>query len=424
VAQAVRGSPGAPSAGREQTAKCAKCGHENRPGARFCAECGHTLRVGGCPRCAADIRSTDKFCSQCGLNLKQGGQTPPVEPDPPVKEPAPPAEPEISYPTFKIGGFHDVGFNGGSSNNPKGFTLGQFVLHTNSALARNVQFFSELSFTPRADAGTGSPAAPGYNPEIERAIIRFDYSDLLRLSAGRYHTPINWWNTAYHHGLWLQTSISRPEMVRFGSQFIPVHFVGALVEGNTPRYGVDWNYKLGLGNGRSSVVSRANDFGDNNAALAWLANIYGRPDFMQGLQIGGSVYRDKITLTSGRRFHEWITSLHAVLETETPEVIAEYSRINHREVGGPSSNKEGYYVQVAYRLPGEARRWKPYARYEKLSVPAGDPVLTATPSVQGGLFGIRYEVSDLAALKLEYRDLRRSILPHLNGFFGQLSYVF
>ena len=65
-------------------------------------------------------------------------------------------------------------------------------------------------------------------------ILRFDRSDQLKVSFGLYHTPINWWNTFYHHGQWLQTSIQRPEMIQFGGRFLPVHFVGALVEGVLP----------------------------------------------------------------------------------------------------------------------------------------------------------------------------------------------
>ena len=47
---------------------------------------------------------------------------------------------------------------------------------------------------------------PGFNIELERLIIRYDLNDYFKVSFGRYHTPINYWNTAYHHGAWLQTS--------------------------------------------------------------------------------------------------------------------------------------------------------------------------------------------------------------------------
>src|SRR5207244_10730903 len=137
-----------------------------------------------------------------------------------------------------------------------GFNEGQLILHLSSALGARFSYFGELSFTARPDAGSGSPAAPGFNVEVERSIIRYDQSDKLKLSFGRYHTPINYWNTAYHHGSWLQTTAARPEMTQFGGGFIPVHFIGTLVEGSVPAGGLTLNYDLGLGNGRGQVIGR------------------------------------------------------------------------------------------------------------------------------------------------------------------------
>src|SRR5260221_8972232 len=119
-----------------------------------------------------------------------------------------------------------------------------------SELSQRVTSFGELSLSARVDAGTGTPPATGFNTEVERMIIRFDHSDRLKVSVGRYHTPINYWNTAFHHGQWLQTSISRPEMTQFGGRFIPVHFVGGLLEGALPAGGMNLNYNVGMGNGR------------------------------------------------------------------------------------------------------------------------------------------------------------------------------
>src|SRR5690348_17091523 len=180
-----------------------------------------------------------------------------------------------TYPNLKIVGFGDVDYSDTKRpEGPQGFSLGQFVLHMTSALSPRVTFFGEISMTARADAGTGSPAATGFNVEVERMIVRFDKSDQLKVSFGRYHTPINYWNTAFHHGEWLQTTIARPEMIQFGGKFLPVHFVGALVEGVTPAGGLNLNYQVGLGNGRNSVISRAGDAGDVNSKRAVLATAF------------------------------------------------------------------------------------------------------------------------------------------------------
>jgi hypothetical protein len=289
-----------------------------------------------------------------------------------------------------------------------------------------VNFFGELSFTPRADAGTGTPAAPGFNAEVERVIIRFDYSDLLKASFGRYHTPINWWNTAFHHGAWLQTTISRPEMVQFGGQFIPVHFVGALIEGATPAGGWNINYQAGVGNGRGNVISRAGDAGDNNARPAWLLNMFAKPDMAFGLQVGGSVYVDRVTTTGRPAFDERILAGHLVWQREDPEFIAEIANVRHEQVGGPLSESSlAYYIQTAYRLPIFDSLWKPYFRFEHIDIASADPVFAGVPNLDGSTVGVRYDASTYAAIKAEARFRRRvSGQPMTNGVFLQVAFTF
>lgn len=166
----------------------------------------------------------------------------PVEPgpathahdQPPVPPAAGPENAAPQYPFLKISGFGDVDFSATDlkaaaphfqaqslAAGHSGFELGQTTLHLISALSPKVSFFGEITFTARSDAGTGTTPAPGFNVEVERLIVRYDFNDLFKLSFGRYHTPINYWNTAYHHGQWLQTTISRPEMVQFGGQLHP-----------------------------------------------------------------------------------------------------------------------------------------------------------------------------------------------------------
>ena len=344
-----------------------------------------------------------------------------------------------TYPSLKISGFGDINFSStdlhGASGGFQGATLlgahsgfqeGQFTLHLSSALSPKVSVFGELTLTPRTDAGTGSPAAAGFNPEVERIIIRYDLNDYLKLSFGRYHTPINYWNTAFHHGQWLQTSISRPEMVQFGGSFIPVHFVGTLVEGDVPASGLNLNYNFGLGNGRGAVISRPGDFGDANNNRAWLANIFVKPDHPYGLQVGGSVYRDELNPSVLPAAREWIESGHIVWQKETPEFIAEFANVHHEPIhGGVSSNSQAFYAQTAYRLPFGQKLWKPYYRFEYIHVPRSDAIFRlAVPSFSGSTVGLRYDISSFAAFKWEYRHYDRRDLPAINGAFIQTSFTF
>ena len=332
------------------------------------------------------------------------------------------------YPSLHLSGFADIDFaDQKKAEGPRGFSEGQFVLHVASALSPRANFFGELSFTPRADAGTGTQPATGFNAEVERMIIRFDQSDHFKVSFGRFHTPVNWWNTAFHHGQWLQTTISRPEMVMFGGKFIPVHFVGGLVEGSFAAGGLNVNYQAGVGNGRGTVISRAGDAGDNNARPAWVVNLFAKPDALFGLQLGGSVYLDRVTPTAGAEFNERITAAHVVWQREDPEVIAEIAHVRHEQVGGgaPSTSNLGYYVQTAYRLPWFDRTWKPYYRFEHLDIDAADQVFAGVLNLNGSTIGVRYDISMYAAIKTEVRVRRRAAdLPRSNGAFMQIAFTF
>jgi hypothetical protein len=331
-----------------------------------------------------------------------------------------------STPNLRIAGFSDFNFSATDQHGAKsGFNEGQFILHLSSALSSKVSYFGELSFTARTDGGMGVPPAAGFNMEVERSIIRFDQSDMLKISFGRYHTPINYWNTEYHHGSWLQTSESRPEMVQFGGSFIPVHFIGALAEGALPAGGLNLNYNAGIGNGRGAVISRSGDFGDVNNNRAWLVNLFVKPDKLYGLRAGGSVYRDEIT-QGASNYREWITSGNLVWARESPEVIAEVANVHHEGIGPivGVSNSIAYYVQVAYRLPWFERLWKPYYRFEYIHVPKSDTVFRLVPSLAESIVGMRYDISSFAAIKLEYRNIARPGQPTVNGAFAQTAFTF
>lgn len=369
--------------------------------------------------CAASVGTPAALSAQPMATESAGGQDAHGQP------PGAPAEAE--YPVFRLSGFADVDFSAQDrSEGARGFSDGQFVLHMAAALSPRVNVFGELSFTPRADAGAGTPPATGFNAEVERVIIRFDQSDQLKASFGRYHTPINWWNTAFHHGAWLQTTISRPEMVQFGGRFIPVHFVGALVEGSLPAGGWNVGYQGGIGNGRGSVISRAGDAGDNNDRPAWLMNLFTKPDRLYGLQVGGSAYFDRVSIAGRPEYDERILAAHAVWQHEDPELIAEIADVRHSEVGGALSESNlAYYVQAAYRLPALDRLWKPYFRFEHIHISPSDPVFAGIPNLDGSTVGVRYDASAFAAIKLEGRFRQRVAgQPSTNGAFAQVCFTF
>jgi hypothetical protein len=346
---------------------------------------------------------------------------PPAPPTAPVEEHGGMAEmrtTERHFPSLQIRGFGDVDFSATDQKGSiSGFNLGQFVLHFASPLSEKVSYFGEVSFTAQPTS---------FELNVERSIIRYDYNDYFKISFGKYHTPIGYWNTAFHHGAWLQTTIARPEMVQFGGTYIPVHFVGVQAEGNIPSGWLGLGYNVGLGNGRGSVLSKSGDSGDVNSNRAWVANVYARPPSLYGLQVGASVYRDELTPQPGQNFRETISALDIVWTKEKPEFLAEVANVHHRnELTSATWNSPAFYAQVAYRLPWLENKWKPYYRYEYIHKSEADPTLVNVLDLSGSTLGVRYDITNFAAFKAEYRNSRHGVNePRVNGAFFQTDFTF
>jgi hypothetical protein len=306
-----------------------------------------------------------------------------------------------------------VTFVTAEANGADGFLIGQLVGHGNAQLTERLGFFGEVSLTARDN---------GYAIELERAIVRYDFNDLLKLSVGRYHTPVSYWNTAYHHGLWLQTSVARPELIRIGGSFLPVHFVGILAEGTLARSDMALSYEVGAGNGRAGIISRPGDAGDVNKQPAALASLRFQPGFLRGLQLGTSIYFDRITLETVAA-DERIATVHAAWTGGAPEVIAEYAHVRHEPDAGAEAVSDGFYVQAGYRLPGGLASVKPYGRFERVHVNAADAVFSGLADYDAVLAGVRWDFETLAALKLEGRRERRGGADWLHSLLIQVALV-
>jgi hypothetical protein len=221
-------------------------------------------------------------------------------------------------------------------------------------------------------------------------------------------------------------------MIQFGGRFLPVHFVGLEAEGAIPSGRLGLNYNVGVGNGRQtlSLLGRDGDAGDVNGNRAVVAEIFARPAGLFGLQIGGSFYHDEITPDAGTTafaggtYREWIAAGHIAYTKENPEFIAEFANVRHiSNITGKEWNSQGMYAQLAYRLPAPARAWKPYYRFEYIHAPATDPVLLV-PNLRGHTAGVRYDITDFAAFKIEYRNNRRTPVLTNNGIFLQTAFTF
>jgi hypothetical protein len=321
-------------------------------------------------------------------------------------------------PEFFVMGFGDISYISKDDSDEDGFSIGQVVAHVGASMGDSFSVFGEFTATATNDGH--------HKTGIERVIVKYDFSDRYKLSAGRYHTPIGSWNSGFHHGAWLQTTVSRPEMVKFGSKIVPIHFVGALMEGLIPSGKLGLDYRIGFGNGRHSSVSGTGDAHDVNGDKAWLVQVNAKPTQFYGLNMGLGFYNDEVPLLNGTDVKENTVSAYASWTKEDPELIFEYLHSSHELINDSSvsGDVDAWYAQFAYRLPGKRSQWKPYARLERTRVDDSDPLLgTEGLDYDGGIIGVRWDFNSYAALKAEYRNEEFNNAGRENNFRVQVSFA-
>jgi hypothetical protein len=329
-------------------------------------------------------------------------------------------------------GFLDVGYTSFSKQAPEqrsGFRLGTFDVYLTPQFGANVRTLIELAFEYDNAGSLGIDA--------ERLQIGYAFSDQLVLWGGRFHTPYGYWNTAFHHGAQLQTSITRPRFIAFEDQggILPAHTVGALATGKTATALGKFSYDLYAGNGDRVIdgVLDYNASGDDNSSPIYGTNLALSPAAVPGLTLGLHALQSKIggnnaagTLTGSSRSR--VIGAYGYYEGDSVEVIAEYYRFSNRDLapGGQSRSSQAAFLQVGYNL---VDRWTAFARYEKASLKSDDvyfALLTSGSSYHQSTVGLRYDVDPRAALKFQFdsnKDLA-SPLGTINSLRAQYAVRF
>lgn len=87
--------------------------------------------------------------------------------------------------------------------------------------------------------------------EMERLQVGIAPNASNKIWMGRFHTPLSYWNTAYHHGAYLQPSITRPGIAEYEDEqgILPMHLTGILLDGSKELSQTRLNYELAVGVG-------------------------------------------------------------------------------------------------------------------------------------------------------------------------------
>jgi hypothetical protein len=324
-------------------------------------------------------------------------------------------------PRLQIKGFSDIRYVASSlPGSTNSFALGQFNLFITSKLSDRFSVLAEV--VTEADTATNQ-----FGIELERLLLNYHQSDLFNMGVGRYHSAIGFYNTAYHHSSWLQTTVDRPFLFEFedGGGVLPIHNVGITMNGAIPSGSLGLHYVAEIGNGRATRTqfgqNPVQNVTDENNGKSFNFALFARPEGVRGLQFGASGYHDNLTPLTGPNVDEVILSAHAVYQSAKFEFMNEAILLHHTPSNGtPSVNAPGFYSQIS-------RGWgkyRPYFRYEYLNVPDRDLIFPDVHRMNGPLFGLRYDWGEYAAFKIQYQRTMRRLEPDYNILTLQTSFAF
>ena len=308
------------------------------------------------------------------------------------------------------------GFVPGSAGN---FSVGDFDLLLTSRINDKSSVLSEIVI--------GEGDAQSFDVDLERVLFKYEYNDHLKLSLGRYHTGIGYYNTAFHTGRWLQTTADRPLIMEFANDggLLPTQAVGVSVTGAIPSHGLGLNYIAEYGSSdtiRPNINVEGAEEDENNGNHINVGAFI-LPDKFPGLQIGGSFYHDRISdFDKGPsvRLGQSIVNAHVVYNGHGYEFLNEGFLIRHAYANSTTVyNMPAFYTQISKRLG----RWRPYFRYQYINANQGS-TFNDVGLRHGPSFGSRYDFNDNVAFKLQLDHTLRRGLPDLNGLQTQMAFTF
>ena len=337
---------------------------------------------------------------------------------------------DVGRTLLNIRGFGDVSFHGDTySGDTNSFSLGQLDLFITSDVSEKFKFIGEIVFEGGPDNiyGTTTGVQNTFTVDVERYLLQYSPNDYFRISAGRVHTAIGYYNTAYHHSSWLQTTTDRPFLFQFEDRggILPIHSVGISASGEIPSGSLGLHYVAEVGNGRASREPLEeepvqNEIDDQNHKAFNLA-LFARPDAVRGLQTGFSFYRDVLAPTGLPRVGESILAGHVIMIRPRWEWLSEALLDRHTIIGTSASfNTPAFYSQVSRQF----RAYRPYFRYQYVNASNREPIFPDVALRHGPSAGLRYDASESVALKFQYDYTFLRNQPGINGFTGQLGFTF
>ncbi len=321
-------------------------------------------------------------------------------------------------------GFADAGAAWSGGPDPiklRGFSVGSVDLYLTPQFGDRVKSLAEIVFEFDRN-GTGTT-------DLERLQLGYTVSDELTVWLGRFHAPFGLWNTYFHHGANLQTSIYRPRFIEFEDRggVMPAHAVGLWATGKTRLGAGRITYDAYLSNGpaiRHREIDPNSYTDDNHGKLLGLNLGYQPGGLLSGLTLGVHGFGSRVNAYEASGAALSAISLRVAggyfgYDANEWEAIGEYYNFRNTESGtGLARSSNAWFIHIG-RAFGSLT---PYVRYERASLNPHDTYFSAQRSgrsYERGVLGTRYALDARSSFKLELSHTRESTLAQFDEA-GQL----
>lgn len=312
--------------------------------------------------------------------------------------------PAAAEPQWNV--FSNVDYRVDDSDTPSAFAVGGVDLFATSSLSPRIHVLSESVLEILPD---------GVVFDLERIHLDYRVADWLTIRAGRYHLPLGYYSTAYHHAMLFQLTTDRPTLVAFEDDggMMPAHMIGLYLYGRivgTPQ--VELHYDLGVGNGRGQHADDILATQDRNGSKAVVARLTLRFPTIHGLELGAGGYLDRIpggfTDDAGvvrvpESIDEIIAAVHASYVRHPFRALAEGYFVHHRgRTSDEATLLKGGFAQLGVTVQ---ERYTPYVHVEWVSRDKDDLFFNASGSPVKVLdlrAGLHTGLAATAVLKIEY----------------------
>jgi len=287
--------------------------------------------------------------------------------------------------------------------------------------------------------------AATFSISAERLQIGYTLNDLWGVDAGRFHTPIGYWNTAYHHGAVMHLSVARPFFLNFDGLggLVPIHAVGLMTGGHTHTEETGIEYRAYVANGvriggiNTAAGTTTGTLDPRNLQDISKNKMFGidlqvrRQDGLwEGGQLGvGGLYHRVQAQDSNSavlaEIDQFLIALDLAYEHRPIQFVSEYFLYVDRIRFGGSGTSLGhaFYSRAGYTL---YKHWTPYLGWEQLRVEGVDPYFTRLAASNRHLLlgGLHIQLPHQNVLKLEGRALNFTRGAGSRGGEGIVSWAF